>query len=210
VYSMKRCDSDLTIADALIRLLRRDGNVHDSFVLTSMNVVSRNYSSANNHDEQYDHFDDNGIDDNDDDTRPAQAPPPLPSLDWADLRSKLIISDDMKVKNANYGTPMSMALSYGASANMGSSSSRPSRISFESSFLDSSSKLRRSCASEEEQEEYHNYYEDKSFSSLFSHDQLPPDNSQRSSIAASVKEENHDMNLQQVHEESDEDYNTEF
>jgi hypothetical protein len=208
VYSMKRCDSDLTIADALIRLIRRDGYVHDSFVLTSMNVVSRNYSSANNHDEQYDDFDDNGIDDDDDDdddTRPAEAPPPLQSLDWADLKSKLIISDNMKVTNANYGTTTSMALSHGASANIGSSSSRPSRMSFESSLLDLSSKSRRSCASEEEQEEYHNYYEDKSFSSLLLHDQLTPDNSQRSSITVSVKEESHEMNLQPLHEEYDED-----
>jgi hypothetical protein len=160
VYNMKRCNSDLTTVEVLIRIFR-DGEVHDSFVLTSMDVVSQNYSSAN-YEEQYDDFYDNGNDD--DDTRAAPAPPPLPSLDWADLRSKLN-SGSMKVTNANYDTTTSIVLSYGASANVGSASSRLSRMSFGvSSFLDSStSKLRTNCISGEEK--------DKSFSSsLLSYD----------------------------------------
>jgi hypothetical protein len=70
--------------------------------------------------------------------------------------------------------------------------------------------VRRSCASEEEHEEYHNYYKDKSFSSSLAHDRLPLQNFQRSSITASIKEENHDMNLLSLHKEFDEDNKIEF
>jgi hypothetical protein len=198
VYNMKRCNSDLSISEAIIKLFR-NGEGHDSFVLTKMDMILRHdCSRANQNDEFHDDISKRREDTTISQTRqPLKSRAALPLCNWADLKSKLTNSDEM-ITNINYGTTSPSSI---VATNASGSAKSPSRLlssSSEKSIVGSLNNSSMSYTSKEDDN-------DISFSSTLSH-RLLHDNYQRSSIAASVMEENFDNDLESLYKGYGEDY----